>query len=341
MSENIFTDDLFETASMKEDMKSINKNYGKFKDASKLYEAYNNLEKEFTKKCQELGEFKKNQKLDNVNDDCQSSPLKNEIINRDHKQIENISSLNRINVNDELDNKNQNGFSQIFNGEKNNSIVSQIDKATSEQCHKDGEIEKGVNSQKINKNESDISVKNDDKFVRDKSSQYENVVKENKLSKDNCRDESESSKRSVEQDENPPLNLYGYEKENWNEQVKGFLVTHKDALSFSKEIGQVLIEDKDLASLPNSLELAYNKVLAEKFIPYEKLMVDEDFLNKYIYSNQQIVKTIISKYLKNINENKYAPIIFGKTGSSVGLVKDSVYNLDDAKDLLSKMLMQK
>ena len=45
--------------------------FGKFKDAKNLLEAYNNLQSEFTRKCQKLAEYEKNaQKENDEKNDC-------------------------------------------------------------------------------------------------------------------------------------------------------------------------------------------------------------------------------------------------------------------------------
>jgi len=46
-----------------------NGSIGKFKDATKLYEAYNNLQAEFTRKCQELANIKKQVEADELSKD--------------------------------------------------------------------------------------------------------------------------------------------------------------------------------------------------------------------------------------------------------------------------------
>ena len=133
-----------------------------------------------------------------------------------------------------------------------------------------------------------------------------------------------------------------YSKENWREKTKEFLEKNSEAKKFAGEISQMLHEDKDLACLPNSLELAYAKILASKYKSNEELVEDNNFLTNHIYNNEKIVETIIKKYISEVNNKNIPPIILNPKASSVGFVAPAQpNNLGEAKALVEKLFTLK
>ena len=63
-----------------------------------------------------------------------------------------------------------------------------------------------------------------------------------------------------------------YETESWQESVNNFLKQNPNANEFASEIVNEILKDKDLANNPNSLSIAYNKILASKYIPKQNLL---------------------------------------------------------------------
>ena len=147
--------------------------------------------------------------------------------------------------------------------------------------------------------------------------------------------------KSIESD-NVEKSIPQYSKESWRENIKEFLSKNEKARSFASEISEVLFQDKDLACMPNSLELAYAKVLANKYKSNDELIESENFLNDYVYNNEKIVGNIINKYLSNVNTNKVPPIVLNVKGSSVGFVAPTSPNsLSDAKTIVEKLFNSK
>lgn len=129
-----------------------------------------------------------------------------------------------------------------------------------------------------------------------------------------------------------------YAKEDWQEKTKEFLEKNSEAKNFAEEISKVLFEDKDLACLPNSLELAYAKVLASKYKSNEELINSSEFLENYVYNNENIKNNIIKTYLKEVNNNQTPPIVLNSKGSSVGFVAPSKpKNLKEARLAVEKL----
>ena len=106
-----------------------------------------------------------------------------------------------------------------------------------------------------------------------------------------------------------------YERDDWEKNVKDFFENHPLAKNYVAEISEVLSSDEKIAKGQNSLQSALTKVLANKFVPYETLIQDEEFLNKYIYSNHEISEKIINNYLDGLQKNKVMPLISSVSGS--------------------------
>ena len=115
--------------------------------------------------------------------------------------------------------------------------------------------------------------------------------------------------------ENTEKSVPEFEKETWEESVKTFFSNNPLAKDYIAEISEVLLNDEEVSKQPNSLQVALTKVLANKFVPYDKLVCDEEFLQKYIYSNSKISQKIINNYLDGLQQNKAMPLISSVSGS--------------------------
>ena len=122
--------------------------------------------------------------------------------------------------------------------------------------------------------------------------------------------------------------------------VNNFLKQNPNANEFASEIVNEILKDKDLANNPNSLSIAYNKILASKYIPKQNLLEDEDFINNYILTNEKINEKIISNYIKKLNNNT-PKVIASSHLSSVGLTPNKKpTTLEEARVLANNMFKQ-
>ena len=106
-----------------------------------------------------------------------------------------------------------------------------------------------------------------------------------------------------------------YERDDWGENVKAFFANHPMAKDYVAEISDVLKNDELIANQPNSLNNALTKVLADKFMPYDKLVEDEQFLEQYVYNNKKISEKIVNSYLDSLQKNKAMPLMTSISGS--------------------------
>jgi len=114
-----------------------------------------------------------------------------------------------------------------------------------------------------------------------------------------------------------------YQKEGWNQKVEDFYTSHPEAKQYAYDISKVIQTDSKIASSETALEDALTKVLASKFMPYTELIKNPEFLDKYVYSNEQINQKIVMDYLNNVRSNKVLPLMSsgGGTGTFASPVK--------------------
>ncbi|MGN1208336.1 MAG: hypothetical protein ACI4TI_02605 [Christensenellales bacterium] len=145
---------------------------------------------------------------------------------------------------------------------------------------------------------------------------YENLEKEftkkcqklSALSGDNKTTDAEKKDEEV---------LPQYKREDWLKKTGEFLANNENAKNYVKQIAEILISDENLAKKEDALELAYSKVMKENFIPKEQLLVNEDFLNEFVYNNEKIKNKIIEDFLLNLKNEKDVPLISSAFGSGV------------------------
>jgi len=130
-----------------------------------------------------------------------------------------------------------------------------------------------------------------------------------------------------------------YSKENWLEKVGEFIKEHPLATSYSKQIAEVLTENEELSTKEDALSLAYSKVLENNFKTKEELVKDQEFLNEFVFSNENIKTKIIEEYLNNITSSKTVPLISNTSGtSSISSPKFKPKNLKEASLYATQIL---
>ena len=106
-----------------------------------------------------------------------------------------------------------------------------------------------------------------------------------------------------------------YQKEDWLTKVSTFIENNNHAKDFLNDIAKALVEDENLAKKEDALELAYSKVLKDNFKTKEELASDDNFLNDYIFNNEEIKNKIIENYLNDVQNNKTVPLMINRNGS--------------------------
>lgn len=123
----------------------------------------------------------------------------------------------------------------------------------------------------------------------------------------------------------------------WKDKVAEFLQSHKNASDMMEEIANEIVRDENLSVSPDGLEKAYSKVIERKYIPHSELAGNQEFLEKYIYSNDQIKNKIIEDYISTIKSNQ-SPITITSDGFSRGVATSNKFgSLEDARQFVENM----
>ena len=129
-----------------------------------------------------------------------------------------------------------------------------------------------------------------------------------------------------------------YKTENWREEVDSYMASKPHAKDFSYEVAKTLMQDEKMASEPNCLDLAYNKVLANHYVSKDELIKDKDFVDNYILNNENIKSKILDNYLSGLKKNSTPPIVIAQKGDSVGIISPTKpKTLREAKDMVTKL----
>lgn len=143
--------------------------------------------------------------------------------------------------------------------------------------------------------------------------------------------------KSIELD-NVKKNTPIYDTENWQQELSAFLKKYKNASSFSKDISNEILSDKVLATSPNSLEIAYGRVLGKHYKTNDELIRDEKFLSEYVFNNKEIKEKIIKDYLKEIRNNNNNPLFVSSSkGAVTGVNNTPPKTLQEAKLMTEKL----
>lgn len=157
-----------------------------------------------------------------------------------------------------------------------------------------------------------------------------------------CQKLSEVQKQLEEQNQsqNGTAEIENNSKEKefaWSNKLENFLQMHKNASGLVEDITNEIINDNDLKDSEDALEKAYMRVMEKNYEPQENLAKNEEFLNKYIYSNDEIKDKIIKDYVSSLQDIK-SPIqvtSMGQIGSIASTPKFE--NLTDANKYVENM----
>lgn len=157
-----------------------------------------------------------------------------------------------------------------------------------------------------------------------------------------CQKLSEVQKQLEEQNQshNGTAEIENNSKEKefaWSNKLENFLQMHKNASGLVEDITNEIINDNDLKDSEDALEKAYMRVMEKNYEPQENLAKNEEFLNKYIYSNEEIKDKIIKDYVSSLQDIK-SPIqvtSMGQIGSIASTPKFE--NLTDANKYVENM----
>ena len=128
-----------------------------------------------------------------------------------------------------------------------------------------------------------------------------------------------------------------YKKANWREKVAAFIAQNPEAKAQAKAMAEVLISDKNLASLDNCLELAFALSDSKTRKKPEFLATDEGFLKEYIVNNPRAQELIIGNYINSLKAVKTPPVVTtGKTSTIPAALPKKLNSMEEAREMVQK-----
>ena len=126
-----------------------------------------------------------------------------------------------------------------------------------------------------------------------------------------------------------------FDDENWQNKVSNFLQEHKDAKKFASEISQEILTNPKLKNNENALELAWAKIVSQKYKLPETVLGDDKFVEDFVLNNEQIKQKILNSYIKNIENNKVPPFVTASQGGNIAFPSaKKATTLSEAKQLV-------
>lgn len=190
--------------------------------------------------------------------------------------------------------------------------------------------ETNASENKAEINESEINFKSQNANVL--NSVNENV---NALNSVNANTSEKTQSEAQETQTRDPIPQY--KKENWREKVAAFIAKNPEAKAQAKAMAEVLISDKNLASLDNCLELAFRLSDSKTRKKPEFLATDEGFLKEYIVNNPRAQELIIGNYINSLKAVKTPPVVTtGKTSTIPVSPTKKLNSMEEAREMVQK-----
>lgn len=153
------------------------------------------------------------------------------------------------------------------------------------------------------------------------------------------RGESRPQEREIEAsamqtvDENLPV----YALPDWDEKVKGFMQEYPEAHKYTDSIAGEIAADENLSRDKDCLRKAFLRVLKRNDVPYEQLVEDENFLQKYVYGNDRI-RDYFEKRILLDNIQVSPPSVIRSSGLTSVTPPSRPKSIREAGGIVKKML---
>lgn len=190
--------------------------------------------------------------------------------------------------------------------------------------------ETNASENKAEINESEINFKSQNANVLNSVNENANV-----LNSVNANTSEKTQSEAQEAQTRDPIPQY--KKENWREKVAAFIAKNPEAKAQAKAMAEVLISDKNLASLDNCLELAFRLSDSKMRKKPEFLATDEGFLKEYIVNNPRAQELIIGNYINSLKAVKTPPVVTtGKTSTIPVSPTKKLNSMEEAREMVQK-----
>ena len=189
-------------------------------------------------------------------------------------------------------------------------------------------------------NESEINFKSQNANVLNGANVNANVLNGANVNANALNDANANTSEKTQseaQDAQTPDPVPQYKKANWREKVAAFIAKNPEAKAQAKAMAEVLISDKNLASLDNCLELAFRLSDSKTRKKPEFLATDEGFLKEYIVNNPRAQELIIGNYINSLKAVKTPPVVTtGKTSTIPAATPKKLNSMEEAREMVQK-----
>lgn len=124
-----------------------------------------------------------------------------------------------------------------------------------------------------------------------------------------------------------------------NDSLENILNDSTDSDKYKKEIEEILSNNDDISCLPNKNQVAF-KIAKETEKRVAETLNNQDYMDKYIESNNELKDRIITNYLSALNDVQHAPKVISGNASNIYFSPSisTPKTLKEAGDIFSKML---
>ena len=152
-------------------------------------------------------------------------------------------------------------------------------------------------------------------------------------------EEAQDGEENGEGNEDTPKEIKTavYEEESWQNKVEEFFEKYPVAKGFASMIGEQIVGDEQLSHDANCLEKALARVFDKVYVPPKELVKNQEFLEKYVYQDENIKNAIIERYLQDL-ENTRPPKSISSRGKITLTPPDRPKSIAEAGNVIKSML---
>ena len=100
-------------------------------------------------------------------------------------------------------------------------------------------------------------------------------------------------------------------QEDWDEKINTFVNNTPEAIDYVEDIKKLVKNDKVVHDSDNPVFEAWSRVATSNFKSPKNLVLDNGFLEKYIFSNETIKKQIVENFINELSKTT-SPKVMGE-----------------------------
>ncbi len=154
----------------------------------------------------------------------------------------------------------------------------------------------------LSESESVITAKEEDEAIKCEEGDSAEISFDNGGESDDVgeKDGCEYAENNADAEKNIPV----FMRDDWKRRVEDFEEEYPIAKRFGKEMGEMILASDTLRRDGDCLYKALLKVMSDRYLPDAEKAKDEEFLQNYIYADEDIVAKIVEDYLDSFDERR-------------------------------------